>query len=108
LDHIYELGSFGRGYPGKMESVSFDAHEIHKVLKQQEFPSKIVITFQVMAFPGMSPGHPNAVSPFSESRQSKRRAHPAGTGYPDDPDIRGVFHSVDAGQIGCTVAAPIA
>jgi hypothetical protein len=61
-----------------------------------------------MAFAGMSPGHPDAVCAFTQGRQEKFRAHASGTGDPHHPDIGRVFHPSDPGQIGGTIAAPVA
>jgi hypothetical protein len=77
-------------------------------LKQGEFATGVVITFQVMAFTGMSPGYPDAVSAFPHGRQKKLWIHPAGAGYPYDPDVGRVFHPADTGKIGGAVAAPVA
>jgi hypothetical protein len=77
-------------------------------LKQGEFATGIVITFQVMAFTGMSPGYPDAVSSFPHGRQEKLRIHPAGARNPDDPDIGRVFHPADSGKVGGSITAPVA
>jgi len=77
-------------------------------VKQGEFATGIVITFQVMAFAGMSPGYPDAVSAFPQGCQEKLRIHPAGARNPDDPDVGRILHPADAGQISGPVAAPVA
>jgi len=61
-----------------------------------------------MAFAGMSPGHPDGVSPLSQAGQYKFGAHAAGTGDSNDPDIRRIFHPADTGQVGRTITAPVA
>jgi hypothetical protein len=38
-----------------------DAHVLHQILKKGELSAGVVITFQVMAFAGMSPGYPDGV-----------------------------------------------
>jgi len=77
-------------------------------LKQQKLPAKIVITFQVMTFSGMSPGYPDAVSTLPQGCQSKRGAHSAGAGDSYHPDIGRIFHPVDARKISGAIAAPVA
>jgi len=62
IHHSNEFGGFGRRYPGKMETVGFNSHEFKQIFHQGEFATSVVITFQVMAFTGMSPGHPDRVS----------------------------------------------
>ena len=61
-----------------------------------------------MTFSGMSPGYPNAVSTLPYGGQSKRGAQSAGAGDSYHPDIRRIFHPVDAGKISGTIAAPVA
>jgi len=91
-----------------MKSTRLNACMFQQVFHQSEFSAGIVITFQVMAFTGMSPGYPDRISALSQARQNELRAHAAGTWNPNDPDIRRVFHPADTGQIGCAVTAPAA
>jgi hypothetical protein len=91
-----------------MNATAFNTHVIHKVLKQQKLPAKIIITFQVMTFSGMSPGDPDAVSTLPYSGQSKRGAHSAGAGDSYHPGIRRIFHPVDARKISGAITAPVA
>jgi hypothetical protein len=79
-----------------------------QVFHQSELATRVVITFQVMAFSGMSPGYPDGIGPFPQGGQGELGAHAAGAGDTDHADIGGVFHSADPGQIRCTVAAPVA
>jgi len=81
---------------------------LHEVFKQGEFATGVIITFQVMAFAGMSPGHPDAVGPFPQGSQKEFGAHAPRAWNPDDPDVGGILHSADPGKIGSTIAAPIA
>jgi hypothetical protein len=90
-----------------LKATGFDSHHFHQILKQGEFATGIVITFQVMAFTGMSPGYPDAVSAFPHGRQEKFRIHPAGARDSDDPDVGRVFHPADAGKIGGPITAPV-
>jgi hypothetical protein len=80
----------------------------HQILEQGEFATGIVITFQVMAFTGMSPGDPNAVCTLTQRCQKEFRIHPSRAGDADDPDVGRIFHPADAGKIGGAIAAPIA
>jgi hypothetical protein len=79
-----------------------------QVLKKSKFASGVIITFQVMAFAGMSPGHPDAVCALTQSCEEKLRVHPAGTGDPNSPDVGWIFHPSDPCQVGSTIAAPVA
>jgi hypothetical protein len=90
-----------------LDSTGLDSHEFHQILKQGEFATGIVITFQVMAFTGVSPGYPDAVSTFPQGRQKEFRIHPSGARNPDDPDIGRVFHPAHSGKIGGTITAPV-
>jgi hypothetical protein len=80
----------------------------HQILKQSKFATGVVITFQVMAFAGMSPGYPDAVCPFTQGGKKEFGTHPSGAGNPDHPDIGRIFHPAHAGQIGRAIAAPVA
>jgi hypothetical protein len=80
----------------------------HQILEQGEFASGIVITFQVMAFAGMSPGDPYTICAFTQRRQKKLGIHPPCAGDADDPDVGRIFHPADAGKISGAIAAPIA
>jgi hypothetical protein len=81
---------------------------LHEIVKKGKFTTGIIITFQVMAFTGMSPGHPYAVCSFPQGRQKELGAHTAGAGDSDDPDVRRIFHPADTGQVGSAVTAPVA
>jgi len=70
---------------------------LHQVSKQDEFSTGVIITFQVMAFAGMSPRYPNGIGTLPQSRQSEFGTHAAAAGDSDDPDIGGIFHPADAG-----------
>ena len=52
---------------------------LQEVFKEDEFPSCIVITFQVMAVAGVSPGDPDAISPVPECGQDKFGSDATGT-----------------------------
>jgi hypothetical protein len=103
-----KLGGFGRRDPGKLQAVGFDSHVFHQIFKQGKFAAGVVITFQVMAFTGMSPGDPDAVCTFPQGGQKEFGTHPAGARYPDNPDIGRILHSADTGKIGSPIAAPVA
>jgi hypothetical protein len=108
VDDGDELGGFGRRDPGKLKAAGFDSHMFHQIFKQGKFAAGVIITFQVMAFTGMSPRYPDAVSTFPQSSQKEFGAHSAGARYPDHPDVGRILHSADAGQIGGSIAAPVA
>jgi len=81
---------------------------LDQILEQDEFPSGVVITFQVMAVSGVSPRDPDPVRAVPEGGQDKLGAHAARTGDPYDPDVGRVLHAADARQIGGAVTAPVA
>jgi hypothetical protein len=107
VDHIHELGGFGRGNPGKVQPSGLDTHVFHQIIEQGEFAARVIITFQVMAFSRMSPGHPHAVGTFFERRQCKFNAHSPGAGDPDHADIGWILHTPHTRKIRGTVAAPV-
>jgi hypothetical protein len=103
-----EFGGFGRRYPREMQTVGFEPHKFKQVFHQGKFATGIVITFQVMAFAGMSPGHPDRISAFPQGCQGKFGIHTTRAGDAHHPDVGRVFHAADAGQIGGTITAPVA
>ena len=106
LDHLNKLSGLGRGDPGEVNTIRLDSHVFHQVHKKRKFSTCVVITFQVMAFAGMSARHPNAVRTLSKGGQCKLGTHSTGTGYPDNPNIGGVLHSADASKVCGAVTAP--
>jgi hypothetical protein len=80
----------------------------HEAVKKSELSACMIIIFQVMAFSGMSAGHPDTVSPLPQSGKGKFRTHSSGAGNPDDPNIRWILHPAYTGQICRTVTAPVA
>jgi hypothetical protein len=105
-DYIHEFDGFSRRNPGKLQPARLQSHVLHEVLKQCKFSAGIVITFQVMAFTGMSPGNPYSICSFPESRQEKLGTHAPGTRNADDPDIGRIIHPAHPCQISCAVATP--
>jgi hypothetical protein len=81
---------------------------LDQILEQSELASCEVITFQVMAVAGVSPGNPDAVGAMSEGGEDEFGAHTGRAGHPDDPDIGRVLEAADPCQVGRAVAAPVA
>jgi hypothetical protein len=80
----------------------------HQFFEKREFSTGKIITFQVMAFAGMSPGDPHPVGPFPQGGQGKLGIHSSRTGNPDHADMWWIFHPADTGQIRRTITAPVA
>jgi hypothetical protein len=108
FDDFYKLGGFSRRNPGELKTAGLGSHVFHQILKQSEFATGVVITFQVMAFTGMSPGNPDTVCTFTQGRQKKFGTHSPGAWNPDDPDIGRILHPADTGKIGSPITAPVA
>jgi len=108
IDHFHKFRRLCRGNPGKLEAAGLNPHIFNKVFKQGKFSSGIVITFQVMAISGMSPGHPYAVRALPEGSQNEFRAHPTCTRDSNHPDVRRIFHPADPCKISGTITAPVA
>jgi len=79
-----------------------------EILEQGELASCVVITFQVMAVSGVSPGDPDAVGSVPESGEDEFGAYPGGTGYANDADVGRVLEAAHPCQICGAVAAPVA
>jgi len=90
-----------------MESVRFNADMLQEPFKQYKLSSSVVITFQVMAVSGVSPGHPDPIRTMTEGSQYKLGAHPCGTRHADNPEIMGILETAHTGQIRRTIAAPV-
>jgi hypothetical protein len=80
----------------------------HKVFEKRKLSTGIIITFQVMAFSGMSPGNPHPVGSLTKGSQGKLRAHTPSTGNSDNPYIWWILHSTSTRQICGTITAPVA
>jgi hypothetical protein len=91
-----------------MEPSRLNPDMFYQPFEQDKLSSGIVITFQVIAFTGVSPGHPHTVRAVTEGSQDKLGAHPARAGQTDNPEIGGVLKTAYPGQIRCTVTAPVA
>jgi hypothetical protein len=91
-----------------MKAARFNSHMLHEIVKKSKFTTGMVITFQVMAFARMSPGHPDPVRTFPQSSKGKFGAHAPGARDPDNPDIRRIFHPAHTRQVRCTITAPVA
>jgi hypothetical protein len=107
-DHFDEFGGFSRRNPGKVEAIRLDAHMFQQVFHQRELATRVVITFQVMAFAGMSAGHPYGVGPLPQCCQGELGAHATGARNAHHTDVGWILHAADPGQVGGTVAAPVA
>jgi hypothetical protein len=106
--YLHELCGLSRGNPRKVKSSRFQADMFEQVLEESELASCVVITFQVMAVSGVSPGNPDPVGTMPESGQDEFGAYPGGAGYPNDPDVGRVLQAAYPGQIRCPVTAPVA
>jgi hypothetical protein len=91
-----------------MNSARLNAYVFKQILQQRKLPSGVVITFQVMAFPGVSPADPHPVRTVPQGRQNKFGTHPARAGNPDHPEIGRILKSAHPRQIRCPITAPVA
>jgi hypothetical protein len=107
-DHLLELGGFGRGYPGELEPFRLEAQVLQEPFKQGELPTGVVVAGNKMAVTGVATGNPDPVRPVAESRQDELGVQTARAGNPDDPDVRWILETADAGQIGSSVGTPVA
>jgi len=108
LDNIDKFDRFGGRYPGKLEPPGFKPHIFDQIFKERKFSSGIIITFQVITFPGMSPGHPDTIRSFPQGGEKKLGTHPCGAGDPHHPNVGRVFHPSHPRQIRSTITAIVA
>jgi hypothetical protein len=106
--HLHELCGLSRRNPRKVESPRFQADMFEQVFEESKLTPCVVITFQVMAVSGVSPGNPDPVGAMPESGQNEFWAHPGGAGYAYNPYVGRVLQAADPGQIRCPVTAPVA
>jgi hypothetical protein len=59
-----------------MQPPRFYADMFQQILEQDKFPSGVIITFQVMTVPRVSPGDPDPIGAMAEGGQDKLRIHP--------------------------------
>jgi hypothetical protein len=91
-----------------MKPPRLDSDMFHETLQDDKLALGIVITFQVMAVAGVSPGDPYPVRAVSKRRQDKLRADPSRTRDPYHPDIGRILHAADTCKVGRPIAAPVA
>jgi hypothetical protein len=91
-----------------MEPAGFYANVLQETFEKGELPSRVIITLQVMAVSGVSPGDPDSVCPVPKRGQNELGTHPGRTGYPNDPEMRRILKAADTGQVRRAVTAPIA
>jgi len=59
-----------------MKSPRLHPDVLQKPFQESELSPRVVITFQVMAVSGVSPGHPHPVRSVPERGQNELGAHP--------------------------------
>ena len=91
-----------------MQPSGLDAYVLEEVFEKDELATGVVITFQVMAVAGVSPGDPDAVCPVPKGGQKKLRGNAAGARHANDPYVGGVLEPAHPGQVGGPVSAPVA
>jgi hypothetical protein len=81
---------------------------LQQTLQKSKLPSRIVITFQVMAVSRVSPGNPYTVSTMAKGSQYELGVNPGRTRHPDHSEVGRILQTAYSGKIGSTVAAPVA
>jgi len=85
-----------------------NSNVLQEVLEKGELATGVVITFQVMAVSGVSPGHPNTIRAMPEGGQKELRRNAAGTRHANNSDIWGILKPAYTGQVGGPICAPVA
>ena len=91
-----------------MQSPGFHPDVFEEILHEGELASCVVITFQVMAVSGVSPGNPDAVGPMPECGEDELGTHPGGTGYANDADVGRILEATHPCKIRRAVTTPVA
>jgi hypothetical protein len=79
-----------------------------KPFQKSEFSSRVIITFQVMAVPRVSPRDPHAIRPPPEGGENKLGTHAGRTGHPYDPEVGRILEPAHTSQVCRAVTAPVA
>ena len=90
-----------------MQPSRLKTNVLQKIFQQGKLTPRIVITFQVMALPRVSPRYPHPINPVTQGRQYELGAYPARTGHPDNPEIRRVLEPAHTSQVCRTIATPV-
>ena len=97
-----------RGYPVETHSGFFNAELGQHFLEQGYAAGGLYITFQVMAFAGMSAADEYAVSPFFKGFKNEGGVDPPGAHDTHYSDIGFVFLPGRTGEVGASIGAPVA
>jgi hypothetical protein len=91
-----------------VQSPRLDPDVLQQPFQEGEFSPRVVITFQVMAVSGVSPGYPDPVGSIAKGGQNELGVHSGGAGHTDDSEMGRVLEAAHACQVRRTVAAPVA
>jgi hypothetical protein len=91
-----------------METTWFYAQMFNQIFEEGEFPSGIIITFQVMAVSRVSARDPYSISTTAESCEKELGVHPPGAGHPDGSDGWRILQPTNAGEVRGAVRTPVA
>ena len=90
-----------------MQSVRLQTGVLQQTFDNRKLATGDQIPTDIVAVAGMSAGYPGAIDPSSKGVQNEFRAHAAGAGNPDNPEIGRILHSAHAGQVRRSVTAPV-
>ena len=90
-----------------MQPSLFNAYMFQQTLQHSKFPSRVVITFQVMAVSGVSAGNPYAIRSMPKGGQNKFRAYPGRARNANNSEIGRILKTTDSSQISGAVTAPV-
>jgi hypothetical protein len=107
-DHFSKARGFGRRHPVNGKTLGINARIFQDRLDNGASGQGFFITFQVMAFPGMSPHDNDTVSPFAKSFYHHFRVDHAGTHHPDCPEVWRILDAHYSCQIPAGICTPVA
>lgn len=106
-DHVLPALTFRGRNPGIFKAPFIDAGHGHEPLEQFQPATGIEIALGIMAVTGMAAGHQHTVRAVHERADNEQRIDTAGTGNPDDAQIRGLGKTPNTRRIRATVGAPV-
>jgi len=102
-----ELGAFGGGDPGEMQTAFINADMLEQSFKHGEPAAGIEITLYIVAVTRMATRNPDTICAAAESRKYHLGAYASGAWDSDNLEVGGILQTVDTGQVGCAVCTPV-
>ena len=108
IDEISPSRTLRCAHPFKPDSFGLESEQVNQSLCAFELFNCFMVSKNVMAISEMTSGYDYTVSAEFESLENESGSYSSGTHCADNPEVGRVLHSVHAGIICTSVAAPVA